>query len=172
MSDSREDLQALIEALLPTNNGGLNGITAEQLREVESRIVDGVYNKVTDRLKAEKYNDTYNLGGFLDAIFFCAGEVNAYSTVTKVIKGVFSVAKPPEHKGSPSSEHRITHNLGHSNYICLCSSAGNNWGTRTQKSSCFRVADNYCDVCVSNDSGADPYPFGFVIINLQPFKTN
>lgn len=86
----------------------------------------------------------------------------------KSFAGNWSVSAWPGSTGNRSA-HKITHNLGHTNYIVLAHalSGNNSSGGRTIKASCFQVSSNYFYITTSDDASENTADFQFVIIEFK-----
>lgn len=91
-----------------------------------------------------------------------AGKIGARPRrIIKKLKGDFTISADPSFSGS-AEIHRITHNLGHTDYIVMGQVPG-----RNMKLSCDKVEANYCVVATSNDASGDVADFDFMITSFK-----
>ncbi len=115
---------------------------------------------------SHSYNDLTDkpdLGGQI----VVAGKVG-YSPrrVMKKFAGNFTVAAYP--RVSDSACHKITHNLGHTDYVVTGSAVGNGQADGTTiKFNCFYASSNYCYVCTADDDTWNPSDFIFQITSFR-----
>lgn len=91
-----------------------------------------------------------------------AGKIGARPRrIIKKLKGDFTISADPSFSGS-AEIHRITHNLGHTDYIVTGQVPG-----RNMKLSCDKAEANYCIVATSNDASGDVADFDFMITSFR-----
>lgn len=91
-----------------------------------------------------------------------AGKIGAAPRrIIKKLKGDFTISADPSFSGS-AEIHRITHNLGHTDYIVTGQVPG-----RNMKLSCDKAEANYCIVATSNDASGDVANFDFMITSFR-----
>lgn len=95
-----------------------------------------------------------------------AGKVgyNPRRVIRKFV-GDFSVSSYPQNSGW-TDHHKITHNIGHTDYIVTGSALGGD-GARTVKLNCFYMTANYCYVVTADDATGNAADFVFQITSFR-----
>lgn len=114
------------------------------------------------------YNDLTDKPTIGKGQIVVAGKVRCYPRqVIKTMAGAFYVSADPRHSDW-FHHHKITHNLGHTDYVVTGNIIGKIADTgSTIKLTCYHIGNNYCYVSTSDDDSANDADFHFMITSFR-----
>ncbi len=120
------------------------------------------FSEITDKpekYKPKEHTHHYNtIPGRPKGRIIRAGKVKANGTKLKTFEGDFTVT----HIGE--GRNKITHNIGHTNYIVLGQALS---GNTQMKMNCYKITNNYCEITTADDASANSSDFQFVILDFS-----